>query len=154
MWNRAVTLRSRRAAPIQPPYLAQAILLELVPLFSLGSAYAMALLFIPDAAWLPLIAALGFGVSELGWFYVGKNALGWKVLGGRLIVVVAAAAMGSWVIFTGLRYLGCESSRCGDERPGAAFVWVTATVWMMAVVSPIASAIALALWVRRHPTEQ
>jgi hypothetical protein len=140
-------------APMRPPSLAPAILLELVPLFSLVSAYAMALLFIPDAAWLPLIAALGFGVSGLGWFYVGKTAWGWKMLGGRLIVVVAAAAMGFWVIFTGLSYVGCESSRCGDDRPGAALVWVTATIWMVAVVSPIASAIALALWMR-HPTEQ
>jgi hypothetical protein len=143
-------------APVQTRSLAMAMLLELVPLFSLISAYVMALLLIESgASVLALIAALGFSVSGLGWFYVGKTVWGWKVLGGRLIVVVAAAAMGFWVLASSLSALGCESSRCVDDGPQVAnaFVWATAVVWMVALLSPIASALTLAMWVRRHPIE-
>lgn len=138
------------------PSLAQAILLELVPLISLISAYATALLTMGTGAWiLALVAALGFGVSGLGWFYVGKTAWGWEVFCGRLIVVVTAIAMGFSVLLSALRCFDSSAGRCAPGNapagPGGAFVWATAVVWMIAALSPIASAIALAIWLRRQP---
>jgi hypothetical protein len=141
---------------------ARPILLELAPVISLVCAYVVAgILFGLFAkagsgnegliGFVPPIVALVFGFSGLGWLSVGERRWGWTILGGRAVVAVAAVAMGTWWFVASLSYALCESRCERYDAPGEALVWTTATVWIIALVSPVASAVALGFWLRRHP---
>jgi len=152
-----VHVTSSQSGSAQGRRLVRPILLELAPLVSFSCAYLLALwVFGVDKHYsvslLLLVFAVGFAVSGLGWFSIGERGWGWKILGARLLVVVAAFAMGTVLTLAGLSYIGCES-RCSDDTSfalSAGFVSATIAVWIVALASPVVSAVALAIWLRRH----
>lgn len=139
--------------------LARPVLLELVPLGSLISTYAVSLVVfgpwqVSPAGIVPLVLAVGFLVSGLGWFSIGEPSWGWRILCVRLVVVIAAIAMASWYAGNAIGAALCDSDRCSDgygTGPGPLFLGTLVLVWGFALLSPLASAVALVIHMRREP---
>jgi hypothetical protein len=129
------------------------MLLEVVPLVSIFLAYVLILASTGKPALVAsILPALGFALSGLGWFYVGETSLGWKLLAGRVAVVAAAAALGYWFVASVFTEALCETPGCESDTsgPGGTFVLTTAVVWTIALLWPVISAIAIAIWLRRE----